>query len=319
MANMTESNRLNDILKFEAENLYSREKITVLSGQDLDLGAVIGKITKGVGAAPIPTVAGTGDGTMTLLKIGSDALFGSYVVKCTGVVANGGVFSIIAPDGTVLPVLTLAPGAGGTTKYESTHLDFSITDGSTDFAVDDTFTVVVTEGGTPAVIGTGDGSMSAISMGPLTQHGTYQVTCIEAATNGGKFSVTAPGGTALPDLELTAGAGNTTVYANEQINFSITDGATDFVAGDYFFIVVGAGSGKIKEIDFSAVDGSQEAYGFVIAAYDATASDTEGVAIVRDALVDADGLAWPATATTAQIAAAMVLLAGRGILTRESA
>jgi len=319
MANTTEGNRLNDILKFEAENLYSREKVTVLSGQDLDLGAVIGKITKGVGAAPIPTVSGTGDGTMTLLKMGPDAQFGSYVIKCTSAVTNGGVFSVTAPDGTVLPSLTLTPGAGGTTAYESTHLDFSITDGSTDFAADDTFTVVVTEGGTPAVVGTGDGTMSAVSMGPQAQHGTYQVKCVEAITNGGRFSVTAPDGTALPELTLSAGTGNTTAYANDQINFSITDGSTDFAAGDYFNIVVGAGSGKVKEINFSGVDGSQKAYGFVIAAYDASAGDVEGVAIVRDALIDEDNLAWPSTATTAQIATAMVQLAARGILTREGA
>ena len=57
MSSTTESRRLNDILKWEPENLNAREKMTVLSGQDLAVGAVIGKIMKTQAAAPVPARA----------------------------------------------------------------------------------------------------------------------------------------------------------------------------------------------------------------------------------------------------------------------
>ena len=42
---LNESNYLGDWLKFEEDNLYSREEVTVITGQNLGTGAVIGKIT----------------------------------------------------------------------------------------------------------------------------------------------------------------------------------------------------------------------------------------------------------------------------------
>lgn len=41
----TESNYLGDWLKFEEDNLYSREEVTVIAGQNLGTGTVIGIIT----------------------------------------------------------------------------------------------------------------------------------------------------------------------------------------------------------------------------------------------------------------------------------
>ena len=42
---MTESLNLGDLLKYEAPNLYSRERVTVASGQRLPLGTVVGVVT----------------------------------------------------------------------------------------------------------------------------------------------------------------------------------------------------------------------------------------------------------------------------------
>jgi hypothetical protein len=42
---ITEGMNLGDLLKYEAPNLYSRDQITVLAGQNLALGAVAGIIT----------------------------------------------------------------------------------------------------------------------------------------------------------------------------------------------------------------------------------------------------------------------------------
>ena len=41
----TESMNLGDLLKYEAPNLYSRDRVTVVTGQTLPLGAVVGMVT----------------------------------------------------------------------------------------------------------------------------------------------------------------------------------------------------------------------------------------------------------------------------------
>ena len=68
MAVLTESKRLGDWLKWEEDNHYSRDIVTVLAGSGaervLTTGMVLGRITKG--AATGAAVAGnTGDGTIT--------------------------------------------------------------------------------------------------------------------------------------------------------------------------------------------------------------------------------------------------------------
>ena len=41
----TEAMNLGDLLKFEAPNLYSRDRVTVAAGQNLPLGTVVGLVT----------------------------------------------------------------------------------------------------------------------------------------------------------------------------------------------------------------------------------------------------------------------------------
>ena len=43
MTTATEPNNLGDLLKFEQDALYSRDEVTVATGQDLALGAVVGR------------------------------------------------------------------------------------------------------------------------------------------------------------------------------------------------------------------------------------------------------------------------------------
>ncbi|QDX23811.1 head decoration protein [Pandoraea pnomenusa] len=45
MSVLAEPLNLGDLLKFEAPNLYSRDRVTVASGQNLPLGTVIGIVT----------------------------------------------------------------------------------------------------------------------------------------------------------------------------------------------------------------------------------------------------------------------------------
>lgn len=45
MPALTQANTLGDLLKYEAPNFYSRDRVTVAAGQNLELGAVVGTVT----------------------------------------------------------------------------------------------------------------------------------------------------------------------------------------------------------------------------------------------------------------------------------
>ena len=45
MTTFSETNRIGDVLKFEAHQNFNREVVTMISGQDLVAGTVLGKIT----------------------------------------------------------------------------------------------------------------------------------------------------------------------------------------------------------------------------------------------------------------------------------
>jgi hypothetical protein len=72
-------------------------------------------------------------------------------------------------------------------------------------------------------------------------------------------------------------------------------------------------SGKWTPINFGASDGSQTAAGILLEGLPVSASDALNVPmIVREAVVQADGLVWPAGATAPQIATATAQLYNGG-------
>ena len=171
----------------------------------------------------------------------------------------------------------------------------------------DTTTTVAADGGN-----TGDGTITGITLGSKAQLGDYVLTCVEAAANGGVFEVLAPDGDRLSDGVVDS------AEVGDHLNCTINDGAADFVVGDKFTITVAGGSGKIVAINFAALDGSQNAYGLMIANVTAPDGvDMPGVAIVRQATIAPSKLVWPDAATTEQKAAALAQLAAKGIIARE--
>lgn len=97
-------------------------------------------------------------------------------------------------------------------------------------------------GATPAAAGaaaayssnTGNGTITtAPATGSGCKVGTYKVTCIEPATNSGKFLVQDPDG-------ITIGVATVAAEFSTHLTFTIADGATDFASGDGFNIVVAA-------------------------------------------------------------------------------
>jgi len=161
---------------------------------------------------------------------------------------------------------------------------------------------------------TGNGTITAApTVGQAAKPGVYQLVCIEPATNAGKFTVEGPDG-------ILIGVATVGVEFTTHLTFTIADGSTDFASGDAFTITVAAGSGKVKQIDFAATDGSDLACGILL--LDATApdgSDKAAVAIARSAIVSDNGILWPAGATTNQKNAAIAQLKNAGILVRQGA
>ncbi len=168
--------------------------------------------------------------------------------------------------------------------------------------------------GAAAAGNTGNGTLTAHpTVGQAAKRGVYQVICIEPAANGGKFTVEDPDG-------ILIGIATVGVQFATHLTFTIADGGVDFAAGDAFTITVAAGSGKVKQIDFAATDGSDAACG--ILTEDTTAPDSadrSAVAVVRNANVSDNGITWPAGATTDQKNAAIAQLKALGILVRQGA
>ena len=122
-----------------------------------------------VNVAVVDTPAGTGNGTMVVTVVGVDEvpIPGSWVLKCTFAVAEGGVWNLTDPNGNIVADnLTLRVGAGLVTTFNVAGLTMAITEGGTDFAADDTFTMVVVANGkmVPFVVGgvAGAGIPSAV-------------------------------------------------------------------------------------------------------------------------------------------------------------
>jgi len=134
--------------------------------------------------------------------------------------------------------------------------------------------------GTADVGNTGDGTVTVVTGGVNTLGGIYTITCIEAVTNGGVFNVINPSGKVIGTVAIDPGAGQTGVFTSDEINFTVTDGATDFAYGDFFTVTVPAGSGKYTSVDSTAIDGSDAPVCVLLEAVDATAADvTTSVAL----------------------------------------
>lgn len=156
---------------------------------------------------------------------------------------------------------------------------------------------------------TGNGAISAVSAGATAKAGVYTANLIEPAANGGTFSVEDPDGVNVG----TAVVG--TPFAGP-VNFTIADGATDFVAGDRFRITVAEGSGKYKEYNPANTDGSQTAVALLLGAVDATGGDKDGVIVARHAEVNAAELIWFSGADANQKSAGLAQLKTHDIIAR---
>ena len=280
--------------------IISYEGVTLASGAgSLVAGSVIGMSTKRIAAAPIPTIVGTGTGLMSLLSFGPDVQIGSYVVTLTATSATA-AFTVTAPDGTALPTGNVA------TAYKSSHINFTIANGGT-MTSGDSYTVVVSAGGTPVLVGTGSGTVSSFSLGKLAQNGTYRVR-LQATSATAQFSVEGPNG--------VVGMGNVaTAFVSDHVNFTLANGGT-MTLGDYFNIIVANGTGYASLYDPLATDGTQVPYGVITHAADASSTTAAVNAFVRLGEVKRDVLTWKSTVTAAQKLSAYKQMLANNVVAR---
>lgn len=303
MSIVTMASRTGEAILSEANGTLSRDAVVITSGAgSLAAGSVLGRLTKRQAAAPIPTIVGTGTGLMSALTFGPDVQVGSYVITLLAT-SSTAAFSVVAPDSTALP-----NGAVGT-AYKSSHLSFSIADGGT-MTTGDKYTVVVTAAGTPVLVGTGTGAVSAMSLGKLAQIGTYRVQLLATSATA-EFEVIAPDGEKLKRGQVA------TAYSSDHINFTLANGGT-MTSGDYFnFIVASYTAPEATLWDPTAVTGAQEAWGVLLSAVDASSAAQDAVAVTRNAEIDINRLAWKTTVTAAQKTEAYRQLAARDVIVRS--
>lgn len=124
----------------EAEGSRSRENITVLSGENLKAGHVIGRtlVSPTVGAA-VAFGTNTGNGTVSAPSAGNGVQRGTYKVVMTEPGTNLGTFQVIDPAGQII-------GDGVVASAFSGEIGFTISDGATDFVPGDAFSIAVTGG-----------------------------------------------------------------------------------------------------------------------------------------------------------------------------
>lgn len=133
---ITELGHAGGFLISEAEGKRSRENRTLVTGQNLGAGAVLGQVAGGTAATAF---AGTGNGTITMdatTPVGDGAKAGAYTATCITAATDGGTFRVEDPDGFVLGDVAV-----GATFNDD--IKFVINDGSTDFTVGAKFTITV--------------------------------------------------------------------------------------------------------------------------------------------------------------------------------
>ena len=158
---------------------------------------------------------------------------------------------------------------------------------------------------------TGDGVLTLAdpAFGTGVEPGTYVLSCIGEAPNGGVFSVETPSG-------VTLATANVGVAYDGVLRFTIANGATDFAVGDQITVTVGAGSGRFKACTIGATDGSADPVGVLLQDVDAETAEVADALILTGgpAQVNRAALVFDASfATEAQESAAIAALGKLGI------
>lgn len=142
MTTLTEGRHAGGFIVSEAENLRSRSVLTLIQGEVVKAGQVLGLVA---GSAPdeigVTVTAGAGNagnGVLTMANpaTGVGVKAGTYIAMCIAAAANAGTFKVVDPDGVIVANATVGVAFNNVVK-------FTIADGGNDFAVGDFFALGV--------------------------------------------------------------------------------------------------------------------------------------------------------------------------------
>lgn len=135
----------------ELEGGKFRDELIAFAGADTFAAGTILARRSVATAVTASAVTGTGNGTVTAATVvaGPEVpLVGAYTLTCIAAVTHGGVWNLKDPNGKIVAgYLPMTAGAGAATVFEAAGMQFTITDGSTDFAAGDTATLTVAADG----------------------------------------------------------------------------------------------------------------------------------------------------------------------------
>ena len=132
-APIQEKKYASDIVKRDIDSISYETH--VVQGTKLVAGEVVGRLNAAVSGAA--ATGNTGNGTIGTLSASADAVPGVYELECIATATDGGTFRVKTPLGATLPNATVG------SAYTGQQIGFTISDGSTDFALGDKFTVTV--------------------------------------------------------------------------------------------------------------------------------------------------------------------------------
>lgn len=286
MTTYTEPYRDFEALLSVGDGAISFESATIAAGAGaLVANTVLGKTTRaGNGAVVTGSISGT---TLTVTAVSSGTLTIGQYISGSGVTA-------------ATKITAFGTGLGGTGIYT---VDTSQTVSST--------TITATAAYATAFSGnTGNGTMGAITVTAAAKPGTYKLVIVDPGTNVGNFTVEDPTGLFVGQGDVAA------AFSAGGLAFTLADGATDFVAGDGFDIVVAAGSGYYTGYDDGNADGSQVACAVLMQAVDASTATATATIIARIAEVKKDALQWIAAVDSTAKTTAYAQLANANIICR---
>lgn len=140
----------------------------------------------------------------------------------------------------------------------------------------------------------GNGALSAVTTDDGAPAGNWRIVITNAAANGGAFEVIKPDGT-------VDGQGAVGVAYNGTLNFTLADGANDWVEDDYIPIVVSYAAGLKYKLSVAAANDGSQTPDFVLAQdVDASTGDAEAL-VYETAQLNASALTLGAGHTIASI------------------
>lgn len=180
--------------------------------------------------------------------------------------------------------------------------------------------VVAAAGAVTADAGnTGDGTVTGFALAPggPPLAGNWNLECTFVVTNGGVFKLEDPNGDLVADnLTLRVGAGLATTFSVAGLTFIITDGATDFAAGDKFELAVTDAGHKWKPYAVDALDGTGDPSGILPVEVVATGAGDLNRRMIIEGEVYEDKLVIDAGGSLTE--AAIKALRDKGIILRPA-